>query len=115
MGGASILTPLRGTSASPCRAYLLRCGTRNCEAPREDAAGVCEPPHGLDGVEPEPVELDLELGPDPGRRIRIGEQNGAERDRRRPRGDELERVTSRRDPAHPDDRKGGRAATGEDG
>src|SRR5438445_1120243 len=58
----------------------------------------------------EPRTLPDELFADPPRSVRIGEEDRAERNVLRARGDELEDVAARRDAAHPDDRKIGRAA-----
>ena len=59
-------------------------------------------------------DLGGELGPDPGRRVGVGEEDRAERDRARTGGDQLERVEPGPDSAHAHDRdldgRGARAA-----
>ena len=74
------------------------------DAPR--VQGMCEAARGRFGVQ---------LGPDPSRRIGVGEEDRAERDRTRPGRDQLERVEPGAHSAHADDRQVDGRRAGVDG
>ena len=63
----------------------------------------------VDAVEAAALGFGLEFRSDSRRRTRVREEDSAERNGRGSGGDELERVPSRLDPAHADDRKPSRA------
>src|SRR5207302_247482 len=102
MGGPSILTPSRRGSATLVRGLLPSC--------ESDAARMGNAGNGVQRVEADALQLVRDLGPDPTRRIRIGEQNRSQRDRRGARRGQLDGVPPGRDAAHPDDRQRRRAA-----
>src|SRR5947199_150010 len=66
-------------------------------------------------VVPELPRLARELFAHSGGRVWVREERRPERDVRRPGGDQLEGVASRRDPSHPDDLEARRAEAREDG
>src|SRR5438876_3873083 len=75
---------------------------------------VCNPTGFVWTREPESGHLGGELGADSSGGFRVPEENGPERNRGRPAGDQLERVAARRDAAYADDRQRGGPVAGED-
>src|SRR5436190_22762043 len=76
--------------------------------------GVREADYVVRTVNAELLKLACKLGSDAAGSGGVREEDRAERDAGRARGDELERIAARRDPAHPDDREPGRRVAGGD-